>query len=87
MVKKGKPAVVLFEGDDYGRAPSHTPDGPHTVEDVMGFLTLTTDSGSDLIDDYTPVQLAYAKKYAEALNCEVQALFCDENGRVRDDVE
>jgi hypothetical protein len=77
--------LVLFEATDFGRAPGNTEDGNATVESIMSFLTLRPgDTDEDYFKDYTPEQLAFAEQHAETLQCEVQALYCDENGNVRE---
>lgn len=75
---------VLFHGEDFGCSPLHAIDGNDAVVGLMTFLTLRPgDTDSDYFANYTPVQLEYCSQHAEALYCEVQARFCDENGRVK----
>lgn len=79
----GKP-VVLFEGEDFGNSPSNSIDGDEMVVGIMGFLTLRPgDTDREYFDDYTPAQLEYCSQWAEALSCEVDGRFCDENGNVK----
>jgi hypothetical protein len=76
--------TVLFEGDDFGCSPRHAIDSDATVEGIMGFLTLRPgDTDAEYFADYTQAQLDHCARHAEALSCEVQARFCDEDGRVR----
>lgn len=66
--------VVLFEGEDYSCAVA--PDSNEAVEGLMGFLTLKPgDTDEDYFAKYTPEQLDYCRRYAEALSCEVQARY------------
>lgn len=73
----------LFAGADFSCAPSHAIDGNGCVESIMGFLTLRPgDTDDEYFDKYTTAQKVYCDRWAETLNCEVQARFCDEEGRV-----
>jgi hypothetical protein len=79
-----KSKTVIFEANDYGRAPGDTEDGNGTVVGIMTFLTLRPgDTDADYFKDYTPEQTAFASEHAEWLSGEVQARFCDENGNVK----
>jgi hypothetical protein len=76
--------TVLFEGEDFGCSPLHAIDSDATVEGIMAFLTLRPgDTDADYFANYTPAQRDYCALHAEALSCEVQRRFCDENGNVR----
>jgi hypothetical protein len=69
---------VLFEGEDYHCAPGHAIDSSEAVAGLMGFLTLKPgDTDEDYFKDYTPEQLEYCAQWAEALSCEVSALYGD----------
>lgn len=84
MKEPDKRRVTLFEAEDYGCSPMHAIDSDASVEGVMGFLTLRPgDTDADYFEGYTAEQLSYCHAYAETLNCEVQARFCDENGNVK----
>lgn len=76
--------VTLFEGEDYGCSPMHSIDGDASVEGLMSFLCLRPgDTDAEYFANYTPQQMEFAEQYAEALHAEVDARFCDENGRVK----
>ena len=80
---KGK-TTVLFEGADYCCAPGHAVDSDSAVEGLMSFLTLRPgDTDGEYFANYTEAQREFCSLYAETLGAEVQARFCDENGRVR----
>jgi hypothetical protein len=75
MTEAGK-TTVLFEGHDFGRAPSDASDSDGAVKGIMGFLTLRPgDTDADYFAEYTPEQLAFAQSHAEALSMEVVARF------------
>lgn len=77
-------SVTLFEGEDLGCSPMHAIDSNASVEACMSFLTLQPgDTDAEYFAKYTPAQLDYCQQHAAALSCEVQARFCDENGRVK----
>lgn len=79
-----KSRTVLFDAEDFGRAPGDTEDGDGTVVGIMGFLTLRPgDTDADYFKDYTYEQRRFADEHAEWLAGEVQARFCDENGEVK----
>lgn len=71
--------VVLFEGEDF--ETHYKPDSAcfnddSLVRGIMGFLTLRPgDTDTEYFADYTPEQLDYCARYAEALSCEVTALY------------
>jgi hypothetical protein len=76
--------TVVFEGEDFGCSPQHGIDSDASVAALMGFLTLRPgDTDADYFANYTLAQRDYCALHAEALAAEVQARFCDENGRVR----
>jgi hypothetical protein len=76
--------LVLFYGEDFHCSPLHAIDSDACVESVMGFLCLRPgDTDREYFADYTAQQLEFCDQHAEALNCEVQRRFCDEEGRVR----
>src|SRR5579864_2603979 len=67
--------VVLFEGDDYHPSPGWALDANETIACLMGFLTLKPgDTDEEYFAEYTPQQLDYCARYAEALSCEVTAI-------------
>ena len=75
---------VIFEGEDFGCSPLHAIDSDACVESIMGFLCLRPgDTDAEYFKDYTDWQKDFCDQDAEALNCEVQRRFCDEEGRVR----
>ena len=82
-MRENRRSVVLFEGEDFGCSPCHGIDSDHAVEALMGFLTLRPgDTDRDYFANYTAEQTDFCQQHAEALSAEVQARFCDENGRV-----
>lgn len=86
MIENGT-ETVLFEGDgaDSGLHTHAAPLSNEAIESVMGFLTLRPgDTDDEYFAKYTPAQREYAEAHAEMLSCEVQAMFCDENGNVID---
>ena len=75
---------VVFEGEDFHCSPLHAIDSDACVESIMGFLTLRIgDTDREYFANYNEVQREFRDTHAEALNCEVQRRFCDEEGRVR----
>jgi hypothetical protein len=68
------PDRVLFEGSDF---ETHAPPGSsEAIEGLMGFLCLKPgDTDEEYFAAYTPEQLDFCDKWAEALSCEVQALY------------
>lgn len=83
MHESGK-TTVIFEGADYCCASGFTVDSNVAVEGIMGFLTLRPgDTDDEYFENYTQIQKDFCENYAEDLACEVQARFCDENGRVK----
>jgi hypothetical protein len=70
------PDRILFEGQDFT-----TPGDPASNEEgLMGFLTLRPgDTDPDYFAAYTPEQLEYCSKWAEALSCEVQARYGEDS--------
>jgi hypothetical protein len=84
VMREGGRTTVLFCAEDYGCSPLHAIDSDSCVEGIMGFLTLRPgDTDEDFFKNYTWRQRNYCDQHAEALSCEVQTRFCDENGRVR----
>lgn len=71
---------TLFEGEDFGCAPSHAVDSDAAVEGIMSFLTLRPgDTDKEYFEDYTPAQLEFCSQHAEALKCEVMDWFGEDN--------
>jgi hypothetical protein len=80
----GKPSRVLFDGADYCCAPGHSIDGNQCLVALMGFLCLRPgDTDAEYFVNYTPEQKEFCEQHAETLGAEVQARYCDENGRVK----
>lgn len=75
MLQDGR-RTVLFQGEDFGCAPMDSIDSDAAVEGVMSFLTLRPgDTDDEYFADYTPEQLEYCSRHAEALSCEVERRF------------
>jgi hypothetical protein len=73
---RAKPAVVLFEGEDFGCSPLHCIDSDDAVAGIMGFLTLRPgDTDSEYFAEYTPEQLEFCSQHAEWLSCCVDDRF------------
>lgn len=78
-MSEGGKRTVLFEGTDYGRAPSDASDSDGAVQGIMCFLTLRPgDTDAEYFDNYTEAQRAYCEAHAEALSCEVLNRFGEE---------
>ena len=76
MREPNGPSMLLFDGDDYGVAPSHAIDGDASVEGLMSFLTLRPgDTDEDYFEAYTPMQLDYCEQHAESLSMEASCRF------------
>jgi hypothetical protein len=75
MSDKGKTSV-LFKGDDFSCGPMHSIDSDECVRSLMGFLTLRPgDTDREYFRNYTPKQLDYTSKHAEALDLAVMDRF------------
>lgn len=61
--------TVLFKGHDFYASPLRAIDSDATMCAIMDFLTIKPGG------NYTPEQLAFCARYAEALNYEVWARF------------
>ena len=60
---------TLFEGEDYGCAPSDPVDSDRALRGLLGFLTLKPgDTDRDYFKSYTEAQMAFAKGDAEELS-------------------
>lgn len=71
QLEKGKPARVIFEGDDYSPSPCAAIDSDESVAGIMGFLTLRPgDTDDEYFETYSPAQVEFCEKHAEALSCE-----------------
>lgn len=71
--------TVLFEGNNFCASPVHAIDSDATVFAIMNFLTLRPgDVEADYFADYTPEQIAFRDRHAEALSYEVYWRFGDE---------
>lgn len=68
-------ATILFAGDDITLSSGTTTDSDKAVAQVMGWLCLTEDSGSDITDSYTAEQRRFSEEHADVLQCEVTARF------------
>jgi len=71
MTEPGKKPVVLFEGEDYGLAPSNELGSDGAFSDLLAFLTTELDEE----DTYTADQKRYFAEYAEALSMEAENEF------------
>lgn len=59
---------VLFEGDDFGASPMHSPESKESACALIDFLTLKPgDTDSEYFKDYTPEQMTFATGPAEYL--------------------
>lgn len=68
--------IILFEGEDFNASPMYADDSDECVGSLMGFLTLKPgDTDRDYFDSYTPAQLDYCSRHAEALQLECMARF------------
>ena len=75
MRENGK-SKTIFCGEDFGCSPLHAIDSDACVKDLMGFLTLRPgDTDREYFENYTPEQLEYCEKHAEALDCAVHDRF------------
>lgn len=71
--------TIIFEGSDFYASPLHAIDSDEVVKALMDFLTLREgDVEADYFAKYTPEQLAFRDRHAEALSCEVYGRFGDE---------
>lgn len=62
--------TVLFAAADYCCSPMDACDSDAAIGGLLGFLTLRPgDTDAEYFANYTPAQLDYCAKYAEALNC------------------
>jgi len=78
-MSEGKRRTVLFDGTDFGRAPSHASDSDACIESIMGFLCLRPgDTDADYFANYTEAQRAFCEAHAATLSCEVMARFGEE---------
>jgi hypothetical protein len=63
---------VIFEGTDYGCAPSHAIDSDDSLRGLLVFLTLRKgDTDREYFDNYTPEQIAFS----ESSDCESLQLY------------
>lgn len=71
-----KPYTVLFTGEDYSPSPCRAIDSDDACGGLLMFLVLKPgDTDSDYFNSYTPGQLAWCKRHAEALQLEVMHRF------------
>lgn len=71
--------TVLFKGQDFYASPLKAINRDATMRAIMGFLTLQPgDTDKEFFANYTPEQLAFCARHAEALNYEVWARFGDD---------
>lgn len=71
--------TIIFEGSNFYASPLHAIDSDATVKALMDFLTLGKgDVEADYFANYTPEQLAFWDRHAEALAYEVWVRFGDE---------
>jgi hypothetical protein len=77
--------VIFPRGATYCAVPAGTStDGIDAKELVMSLVAMQPgDTDDEYFASYTPEQLAFAKEYGEALGCEREYRYCDENGNVR----
>lgn len=86
-VKHGR--EVIFPKGQLYCALHGTSDGIAARELIMSLVGMAPDAGGgegeDYYADYTPEQIAWANEHWEALACEREARYCDENGNPRKD--
>lgn len=81
MREAGKPALVLFRGEDIGLGmfSRHSLDSDETVRSVLSWLTLKPgDTDADFFANYTSEQLAFCDAHADALSIETLDRFGEE---------
>lgn len=60
---------AIFEGEDFGCAPSDAIDSDACLRGILGFLTLRPgDTDAEYFESFTPAQLAFAANDAEDLS-------------------
>lgn len=68
--------TTIFEAADFAGSPMHADDSDETVRSLMTFLTLRPgDTDADYFASYTPKQLEFRDRHAEALAAEVARRF------------
>lgn len=78
MLEAGK-KTELFNGDEYRPSPLHAVDSDESVLGLLHFLTLRPgDTDDEYFKNYTPVQLDYCVKHAEAVYAEARSRFTKE---------
>ncbi len=59
--------VTIFQGDDFGASPLHSPEGRESAIALLGFLTLKKgDTDDEYFEKYTPLQM----EFSESADCE-----------------
>lgn len=78
---------VIFPRGQLTCALHGTSDGIAAEELIMALVGMAPAArggeGEDYYADYNPEQIAWANEHWEALGCEREARYCDENGDVR----
>jgi hypothetical protein len=75
---------VIFPRGQLTCALHGTSDGVKAKEFVMSLVAMRPgDTDDEYFAGYTEAQLAWATEYGEALSCEREFRYCDENGNVR----
>ena len=68
-MREGGKRTVVFLGSDFSPSPTDAIDSDDAVASLLCFLTLRPgDTDSDYFASYTPDQMDFATKYAEALS-------------------
>lgn len=71
-------AELIFEGEDFSPSPMHADDSDATVSALLSFLTLCPgDIDAEYFASYTPEQLAWRDRYAQALAQQARDRFGD----------
>lgn len=77
-------STVVFPKGQLTCALHAASDGIGAKELVMALVAMRPgDTDADYFADYTPEQLAWVTEHGEALSCEREARYCDEDGNVR----
>lgn len=77
--------VIFPRGATYcGLPQGYSLDGINAKELVLSLVAMKPgDTDDEYFASYTPEQLAWVEKHGDALGCESQFRYCDENGNVR----
>lgn len=78
---------VIFPRGQLYCALHGSSDGIKAKEAIMDLVGMAPDAGGgegeDYYSDYTPEQIEWCNAHWEALGCERQARYCDENGNIK----